>query len=342
MKAVQLIAHGAPGQLQFHDVPDPIPGPDDVVVRVRACGLNRLDLWFEEGNLPVQVPLPRIPGGEVAGEILALGGNVVNWSGGDRVSVQSNLFCGHCEFCAQGRESLCLNGQLLGIQRDGGFAERVVVPASALVRLPAKVDFTTAAALTLAGSTAMHMLTFRAQVLPGDWVLAIGGSSGVGSAAIQIARQLGARVISTGSTEAKRRLAADLGAEHVVDTSHADWPAEVRNITQKRGVDLVVEHVGGEVLRQCFTCLARGGSIVTCGATAGREVPLKLWPFFVKEHKLIGSYGRNRNDIVATLDWAADGKIKPVIHKVYPLSGTSEAYAALRQRTVMGKAVIEP
>jgi 2-desacetyl-2-hydroxyethyl bacteriochlorophyllide A dehydrogenase len=342
MKAVQLIAHGAPGRLQHHDVPDPAPGPDEVIVRVRACGLNRLDLWFEEGNLPISIPLPRIPGGEVAGEILALGGNVANWSEGDRVSVQSNLFCGRCEFCAQGRESLCLNGELLGIQRDGGFAERVLVPASALVRLPAKVDFTTAAALTLAGSTAMHMLTFRAQVQPGDWVLAVGGSSGVGSAAIQIARQLGARVISTGSTEAKRRLAAGLGAEHVVDTSGADWPAEVRNITQKRGVDLVVEHVGGEVLRQCFTCLARGGSIVTCGATAGREVPLKLWPFFVKEHKLIGSYGRNRKDIVATLDWAAEGKLKPVIHKVYPLSGTSEAYATLRQRAVMGKAVIEP
>jgi 2-desacetyl-2-hydroxyethyl bacteriochlorophyllide A dehydrogenase len=342
MKAVQLVAHGAPGQLQYHDVPDPIPAPDEAVVRVRACGLNRLDLWFEEGNLPVAPPLPRIPGCEVAGEILAVGKNVLNWRQGDRVSVQSNLFCGHCEFCAQGRESLCLNGELLGIQRDGGFAERVAVPASALVRLPAQVEFATAAALTLAGSTAMHMLTCRAQVRPGDWVLAMGGTSGVGSAAIQIARQLGARVISTGSTEAKRRFATGLGAEYVADTSKADWPAEVRKITGKRGVDLVVEHIGGDVLRQCFTCLARGGTIVTCGATSGREVPLTLWPFFVKEHKLAGSYGRNRQDIIATLDWAADGRIKPVIHKIYPLSGTREAYAALRERTVMGKAVIEP
>jgi len=127
-----------------------------------------------------------------------------------------------------------------------------------------------------------------------------------------------------------------------VDSSRTEWPAEVRKITQRRGVDLVVEHVGGEVLRQCFTCLARGGTIVTCGATSGREVPLTLWPFFVKEQKLVGSYGRNRKDIIATLDWAAAGKIKAVIDKVYPLSGTREAYAALRQRTVMGKAVIEP
>ena len=198
MKAVQLIAHGAPGQLQYRDAPDPVAGPGEAVVRVRACGLNRLDLWFEEGNLPIPLPLPRIPGCEVAGEILALGQDVNNWREGDRVAVQSNLFCGHCEFCARGEESICLTGELMGIQRDGGFAERVVVPASALVRLPDKVDFTTAAALTLAGSTAMHMLTYRAQVRPGDWVLAIGGTSGVGSAAIQIAKQLGARVISTG------------------------------------------------------------------------------------------------------------------------------------------------
>jgi 2-desacetyl-2-hydroxyethyl bacteriochlorophyllide A dehydrogenase len=342
MKAIELLAHGAPGQLQFHDVPDPVAGPGEAVVRVRACGLNRLDLWFEEGNLPVPLPLPRIPGCECAGEILSLGQDVSGWSKGDRVAIQSNLFCGHCEFCARGRESLCLHGQLLGIQRDGGFAGRVAVPAAALVRLPDKVEFTTAAALTLAGSTAMHMLTVRAPVRAGDWVLAIGGNSGVGSAAIQIARQLGARVVSTGSTEAKRKFASGLGADHVVDSSQADWPAAVRQITQKRGVDVVVEHVGGDVLRQCFTCLARGGTIVTCGATSGREVPLTLWPFFVKEQKLVGSYGRNRQDIIATLDWAAAGKLKSVIHKVYPLSATAEAYAALRGRAVMGKAVIEP
>jgi 2-desacetyl-2-hydroxyethyl bacteriochlorophyllide A dehydrogenase len=341
MKAVQLIAHGAPGQLKYLDVPDPAPKSGEAVVLVRACGLNRLDLWFEEGLLPIPVSLPRIPGCEVAGEILSTGPDVTGWRKGDRVAVQSNLFCGACEFCVRGEESLCLHGQLLGIQCDGGFAEQVVVPAASLVALPEEVDFTTAAALTLAGSTAMHMLTKRALARQGDWVLVIGASSGVGSAAIQIAKQLGAFVISTGSSEQKQRLAIKLGADHVVDST-GDWPAEVRKITQKRGVDLVVEHVGGDVLLQCFTCLARGGTIVTCGATAGRDVALKLWPLFVKEQKLVGSYGRNRKDIVATLEWAAEGKIKPVIDQTFPLEKTAAAFQALRARQVLGKVVVQP
>lgn len=341
MKAVQLISHGAPGRFELREVPHPRPGPDEAVVRVHFCGLNHLDLWLEEAGLPVPDQLPRTPGGEVSGEIHEVGPNVTEWNGGDRIAVQSNLFCGECEFCRRGEESLCLRGELLGVQRDGGFAECVVVPARTLVRLPANVDFQTSAALTLAGSTAMHMLTRRAHVSAGDWVLVVGGASGVGSAAIQIARQLGARVISTGSTDAKRHFAQQLGAEFVVDSAISDWPAEVRRITNKRGVNLVVEHVGGEVLLKCFQCLARGGTIVTCGATAGREVNFNLWPFFVKEQKLIGSYGRNRADMVATLQWAAEGRIEPVIDSIFPLARAADAFAKLRSRKVQGKLLIQ-
>jgi NADPH:quinone reductase-like Zn-dependent oxidoreductase len=264
------------------------------------------------------------------------------WEIGDRVAIQSNLFCGECEYCLRGEDSMCLRGEILGVQRDGGFAEKVVVPERSLVRLPAGVDYDTSAALTLAGSTAMHMLTNRAQVKPGDWVLAIGGASGVGSAAIQIAKQLGARVISTGSTDAKRALARNLGAEFVVDSNDAQWPAEIRKITHKHGVDVVVEHVGGEVLGKCFDCLARGGTIVTCGATAGRDVPFNLWPFFVKQHRLIGSYGRNHEDLRATLEWAAAGKLKPVIDSIYPLDQTAAAFEKLRSRNMLGKILVEP
>lgn len=342
MKALQLVAHGAPGRFELRDLPAPEPGPADAVVRVRACGLNRLDLWLEERALPLPLRLPRTPGSEVAGEILRVGAEGTAWKPGDRVAIQSNLFCGACEFCVRGEESLCLAATLLGVQCDGGLAEQVVVPARALVRLPDGLDFTTSAALTLAGSTAMHMLTRRVSVPAGAWVLVIGGASGVGSAAIQIARGLGARVVSTGSTAAKRALALELGAEAALDTADPGWPAQVRQLTGKRGVDVVVEHVGGPLLEQVFHCLARGGTVVTCGATAGREPTLQLWPFFVKEQRLVGSYSRTREDLKTTLAWAKEGRLRPVLDRVLSLADAPAGLAALRARTVLGKIVVTP
>jgi NADPH:quinone reductase-like Zn-dependent oxidoreductase len=342
MKAFQLMAHGAPGVFALRDVPEPKPGTGEVAVRVAACGLNRLDLWTEEGALPVPINLPRTPGCELAGEVAVCGEGVDEWRPGDRVAAQSNIFCGKCEFCLRGEESICLRGQLLGAQMDGGFAEFALVPAAALLRLPPEIDFNAAAGLGLAASTAMHMLTRRATVKRGDWVLVIGAASGVGSAAIQIAAGLGARVITTGSTFEKREFGLKLGAAHAVDSGATDWAAQVRHLTGKRGVDLVIEHVGGPILEQVFNCLVRGGSVVTCGATAGRNVSINLWPFFVKQQRLIGSYGRDRVDLAATLRWAAEGRIKPAVTEVYPLADAAKAFAALRSRLVMGKVVICP
>ena len=342
MKAIQLLAHGHPGKLELRDVPDPRPGADEVVVQVQSCGLNHIDLWTEAGELPIPIDLPRIPGCEIAGRVWEVGAEVKDWRRGDEVAIQSNIFCGECEFCRRGDESICLSGKLLGVDCDGGFAEKVLVPERTLVRLPTGLEFDTSAALTLAGSTAMHMLTNRAQVKKDDWVLVMGGASGVGSAGIQIARKLGARVISTASSEAKRALAQHLGAEFVIDSSDEKWPLEVRKITARRGVDVVLEHVGGQVLVKCFDCLARGGTIVTCGATTGRDISFNLWPFFVKEQRLIGSYGRNRADLKTTLEWAAAGKLKPVIDSVFPLDQTAEAFNKLRSRKVLGKVLIEP
>jgi len=340
MKALQLIEQATPGRFELRDVPDPSPGLGEVVVRVHACGLNHLDLWLESARLPISVKLPLTPGGEIAGVVDAVGPEVADWKPGDRVAVQSNLFCGKCEFCRRGDESLCLEGDLVGVTCDGGFAEKVLVPGRALVRMPESVGFQTSAALTLAGSTAMHMLTNRTSVKPGHWVLVMGASSGVGSAAIQIACGLGARVITTGSTEAKRALGKSLGANAVVDSTTSDWPAQVRQITGRRGVDLVVEHLGGDVLPKCFECLARGGTVVTCGATVGREVKLNLWPLFVKQQRLVGSYGRTRNDIKTTLDWAAEGRLKPVIDCSFSLAETAQAFARLRSRQVLGKLIV--
>jgi 2-desacetyl-2-hydroxyethyl bacteriochlorophyllide A dehydrogenase len=342
MKALRLVAHGTPGKFELRDLPDLQPAPGEAIVEVHACGLNHLDLWTEAGELPIPIKLPLTPGCEIAGRVLRVADGVEEWKSGDQVAVQSNLFCGICEYCGRGDESMCINNVMLGVQRDGGFAEQVAVPARALVRLPNGVDLTASAALTLAGSTAMHMLTNRAAVKPGDWVLVMGGASGVGSAAIQIARGLGARVVSTGSSEARRELAQKLGAEVALDPADKNWPAEVRKLTGKRGVDLVVEHIGGAVLQQVFSCLARGGTIVTCGATMGREAPLDLWPFFVKQQRLIGSYGRNAADLKATLAWAAEGKLKPVIDTCLPLDETPRAYELLRSRKVLGKLIIRP
>jgi len=341
VKAIQLVEQGIPGKFEIRDLPEPQPASDEVVVDVKACGLNHLDLWLESAGLPIQVPMPRTPGGEASGMVAAVGTRVRDWKVGDRVAVQSNVFCGECEFCKRGDESICIKGELLGVTRDGGFAEKLLAPARVLVKLPDNVSFETSAALTLAGSTAMHMLTNRTEVKAGDWILVMGGASGVGSAGIQIAKQLGARVITTGSTEEKRQRAQELGADFVLDTN-SDWPREVRQITQKRGVDTVLEHVGGDVLLKCFECLARGGTIVTCGATAGRNVEFNLWPFFVKQHRLIGSYGRNRSDMQTTLEWASAGKLSAVIDEVYPLQKVPDAFARLRARKVRGKLVIKP
>jgi NADPH:quinone reductase-like Zn-dependent oxidoreductase len=342
MRAFQLIATGKPGQFRLAEVPVPVPGPEEVVVKVEACGLNHLDLWVEEGGLPIPVELPRIPGCEIAGEVETVGRRVTGWARGDRVVVQSNLFCGRCEFCGRGEESLCLNGELLGVQRDGGLAEYALVPARALVRLPAEVESRTAAALGLAGTTAIHMLMDRTTVKEGHWVLVMGAASGVGSAAIQIARHLGARVVSTGSSQIKRELALKLGAEAVVDLGRDDWPVEVRRLTGKRGVDLVVEHLGGETLERSFQCLARGGTVVTCGATTGRQVTIPLWPFFVKQHRLIGSYGRNRVDLEKCLAGVVAGWLRPVIDEVLPLERAQEGFHRLRERSVLGKIVCVP
>ena len=240
-----------------------------------------------------------------------MGSDVTGWNLGDAVAVQSNLFCGECEFCLRGDDSLCLRGQLLGVQLRWRFRRKSrSFPRARSVRLPAGVDFDTSAALTLAGSTAMHMLTNRTQVHPGRLGARHRRVERRGFRGHSDCQSTWAHASSAPAPPKPSGLSPSVSARNLWSIpTIPKWPAEVRKLTEKRGVDLVVEHVGGEVLQIVFDCLARGGTVVTCGATAGREVPINLWPFFVKQQRLIGSYGRNRADIEATLEWAAAGKL---------------------------------
>lgn len=341
LRKFEITAHGKPGSGHIVEMSPLVPGPDEVVVRVAYCGLNHLDLWMEAGELPIKLKLPRVPGGEISGIISRSHASVSFLTPGTPVAIQSNVFCGQCDFCRDDEQSLCLDSQLLGVHRDGGLASEIVVPARVVTPLEPGVNLAHVAAVTLAGSTAMHMLTNRYKVQPGQWVLVSGAASGVGSFAIQIARELGARVITTGSTPEKRALGISLGAEAAFNQHDPDWPSQVRKFTGKKGVDLIVEHIGGAVLENSFHCLARNGTIVTCGATAGRNVQLNLWPFFVKQYSIIGSYGRTHQDFLNTLDWLRQGRIKPVIHAIRPLAESGNALYELRLGRVLGKSLVQ-
>lgn len=339
MRAIRFHEHGGPEVLTLEEVADPTPGEGGALVRVRACGVNRLDLWVRAGSVPVKISLPHISGSEVAGEVVTLGAGARGFSEGQRVAVHPYLFCGVCESCLRGEESTCLRGDILGLVSDGGYADLVKVPASALVPLPDGLDFEPAAALTLAAMTAWHMLE-RAKIEPGETVLVLAAGSGVGSAAVQIARLRGARVIATASSDTKLARAKELGAHETINYAQDDLREAVRRLTNKRGVDVVVEHVGQATWPASVASLARNGRLVTCGATTGSDARFDLWSFFAKQISFIGCYGGRREDLRATLAAAAGGQLRPVIDRVLPLERVAEAQQALEAREQFGKIVI--
>lgn len=340
MRAVRFHEFGGPEVLRLEAVPDPIPGPGEVLVRVRACGVNRLDLFVRAGHVPVKVPLPHISGSEVAGEVAALGAGVRGLAEGQRVAVFPYLHCGACEYCLAGEPSTCLRSDILGLISDGGYAELVKVPANAVQPLPDGLSFEQAAALALATVTAWHMLE-RARLAPGETALVLAGGSGVGSAALQIARLRGARVIATATSDAKLERARQLGAHEVVNTEREDLREAVRHLTNRRGVDVVVEHVGQATWPASVASLARNGRLVTCGATTGSQVGFDLWPMFAKQISFIGCYGGRPNDLRQVLQAAARGDLQPVVDRVLPLERLAEAQQALADRAQFGKIVIE-
>ena len=341
MRAVRIREFGGPQCLSADTVSDPAPGYGEVVVRVAACGVNNVDLQIRRG-VRAQLPLPHICGGEVAGTVVAVAPDVDAVRVGTTVAVVPFIGCGHCEWCAGGRPTICSARDTLGLTRPGGYAELVAVPASSVVPLPETLDPVDAAALSLAGLTAWHMLIGRARVQPGEWVLVLGAASGVGSVAIQLARYCGARVVATASTVTKAEKAKALGAECIVDARRDNWSARVRDATSGRGVDVVIEHVGVATWGESMKALASGGRIITCGATTGASATLDLARLFSEELAILGSRGGSARELQQVLAVAARGAIKPVIAKRLPLSEASEAHRAMEAGELFGKIVLIP
>lgn len=342
MRAVVFHEHGGLDKLKLEDVPIPDIGPNEVLVRVRACGVNRLDLRTREGQVGAPVKLPHIPGSEVAGDVARVGDQVVGIAEGQRVAIAPYLFCGRCEYCLAGEESLCLRGNILGLTDNGGYAEYVAAPAANVVPLPEGVSYDDAAAVSLAALTTWHMLVERARLKAGEEVLVLAAGSGVGSAAIQIAKLSGCRVIATASTPEKLQMALDLGADEVINYSERDFLQEIRRLTNKRGVDVVVEHVGADTWEKSVGCLARDGRLVICGTTTGNEGKVNLWQLFAKQLSLIGSYGGTRRELQTLLKLVADGRFRPVIDRAMPLEQAAEAQRLMEERKQFGKLILNP
>src|SRR4051812_9129999 len=331
MKAVRFHQHGDPEVLRYEDAPDPQPAAGRAIVRVRACALNHLDLWERRGLDRVKLPLPHISGSDIAGEVVETG---------ERVMLQPGLRCGSCAACRRGHDNQCVQYDVLGLRSDGGYAELVSVPLENLIPIPPHIDVIAAAAFPLTFLTAWHMLVTRGGVHEGDVVLVLAGGSGVGQAAIQLARHFGARVLAT-SAAAKADRTRALGAEAVFDHYAGDFSKEVRRLTDGRGADIVIEHVGEATWDRSVRSLATGGRLVTCGATTGHAAALDLRHLFARQLSLLGSYMGRFDELRAAAPLLFDGCVKPVIDEVFPLARAADAQRRLEQKGQFGKIVLE-
>jgi NADPH:quinone reductase-like Zn-dependent oxidoreductase len=342
MKAVVIPHHGGPEVLRYADVPEPKISPTEVLVRVRACALNHLDLWVRHGLPGITFSLPLIPGSDIAGEIVQAGHLVTRVGVGNPVLLSPGVSCGQCEACSAGNDNMCRRYTLLGYGCDGGCAEYVKAPEVNAIPIPGDLSFEEAAAVPLVFLTAWHMLVTRAKLQPGENVLVLGAGSGVGSAAIQIAKLMGARVMATAGTPEKLAKASQLGADKVVDHSRQNFALEAKRWTARRGVDVVFEHVGEATWEKSVSSLAVGGRLVTCGATTGAQAKIDLRVLFARQLSLLGSYMGSRSELYAALKLIGERKLRPVIDRVLPLADASAGHALLERREQFGKIVLLP
>jgi NADPH:quinone reductase-like Zn-dependent oxidoreductase len=342
VRAVVIPEHGDPEVLRIMDVPEPKIAPNEVLVRVRACALNHLDLWVRRGLPGITFPLPLIPGSDISGEIVQAGELVANVKPGDAVLLAPGVSCGHCAACSAGNDNMCRKYAALGYGQNGGCAEFVRAPGVNAIPIPAGLSFEEAAAVPLVFLTAWHMLVTRAGLKPGEDVLVLGAGSGVGSAAIQIAKLMGARVMATAGSPEKLEKARALGADELVNHAKQPISAEVRRWTARRGVDVVFEHVGEATWEQSIASLATGGRLVTCGATTGFDAKLDLRFLFVKQLSLLGSYMGSRAELYTVVKLVGERKLHAVIDRVLPLTEAVQAHRLLERREQFGKIVLRP
>jgi NADPH:quinone reductase-like Zn-dependent oxidoreductase len=345
MRAITLREHGDESVLRLEELPTPEPGPRQVRVRVRAVALNHLDLWVRRGLPNLKLSYPHILGSDIAGELEAVGPGLEargDLAAGTRVLLSPGVSCGRCEACLTGHDNLCRHYAILGEHTSGGYCEQLCVPVENVLPLPAGLSFEQAAALPLVFLTAWQMLVDKAQVRPGETVLVHAAGSGIGSAAIQIARLFGARVIATASTAEKLERARQLGASDVINYEEKDFVAEVQGLTGKRGVEVVVEHTGQKTWEGSIKAVRRGGRIVTCGATSGFDAKTDLRFVFFKQIAILGSTMGSKGSLHEILSHVAAGRLGPVLDKSYPLTEAGEAHRRLARREQFGKVVLVP
>jgi len=340
MKAAIFRQHGGPDVLEYADVSDPRIGANEVLVEVKACALNHLDIWVRNGLPGVEIALPHILGNDVAGVVREVG-ELVTWVKlGDEVMVQPGVSCGHCEACLSGRDNLCREYDIIGYRRDGGYAELVAVPGVNIIPKPSELSWQEAAGLPLVTLTAWHMLVTRAAVQPGEDVLVHAAGSGVGSIAIQVAKLRGARVITTASSDEKLAKARELGADATINYTREDWPKEVRRLTAGKGVDVVVEHTGAATWPGSIAALKNNGRLVTCGATSGWDARTDLRQVFYRHLTLLGSFMGSKGELLEAMKFVAQGKIRAVVDRVLPLNEARQAHELIEDRAQFGKIIL--
>ena len=341
MKAVRFHKHGGPEVLQYEEAPDPKPNSDEALVRVKACALNHLDIWARNGLPNVTIEMPHISGSDIAGVVEWVPPEETRFREGDEVVVNPGMGCGRCDRCLSGRDDQCSDYRIIGYGTDGGYAELVRVRRTHLVKKPAGMTFEEAASFPLVFETAYHMLVTKARVGTGDTVLVLGANSGVGIAAVQIAKLLGARVIATAGDTTKAEMARRIGADDTIDHYKQSVLGEVKRLTGNRGVDVVVEHVGRATWEGSVRALAKGGRLVTCGATSGADAVTDLRYVFSRELTIYGSYMAGSGELLKVVKLFEEGRLKTVVDSVFPLSEAGDAQMRMERSMHFGKIVLE-